>query len=38
MTPEDYLIPSTPADPMPRAELNQWRRGEPMHRVADIES
>lgn len=36
--PDDYLISSAPADPMPLAELNQWRRGEPMHRVADIGS
>src|SRR5215813_14229764 len=30
--PDDYLIPAT-RDPLPEAELNQWRRGEPMHRV-----
>lgn len=32
--PDDYLIPSsTSADPMPVAELNGWKRGDPMHRV-----
>jgi hypothetical protein len=36
--PEDYLIPSAPADPMPVAELNAWRRGERMHRVEYPES
>jgi hypothetical protein len=30
--PEDFLIPAL-ADPMPEAELNAWKRGEPMHRV-----
>jgi hypothetical protein len=35
--PEDFLIPS-PADPMPEAELNAWRRGDPMHRVEYTES
>src|SRR5215467_16175774 len=29
--PEDYLIPSPPADPMPEAQLSAWRRGDPMH-------
>jgi hypothetical protein len=36
--PEDYLIPSSPADPMPEAELNAWHRGDPMHRVEYPES
>jgi len=34
MVPEDYLIPS-PADPLPAAELNAWRRGDPAHQVID---
>jgi hypothetical protein len=29
---EDYVIPA-PADPMPIAELNEWRRGDPMHLI-----
>jgi hypothetical protein len=32
--PEDYLIP-TPADPMPIAQLNAWRRGDPNHQVVE---
>jgi len=32
--PEDYLIPAQ-RDPMPVAELNQWKRGEPTHRVTE---
>jgi hypothetical protein len=36
--PEDYLIPSSPADPLPEAELHEWHRGEPMHRVEYLES
>jgi len=32
--PSDFLVPA-PADPLPEAELHQWRRGEPMHRVVE---
>jgi hypothetical protein len=35
--PEDYLFPS-PSDPLPIAQLNAWRRGDPMHRVEYAES
>jgi hypothetical protein len=34
IVPEDYLIPS-PVDPLPAAELNAWRHGEPTHQVID---
>jgi hypothetical protein len=36
--PEDYLIPSSPVDPMPEAQLNAWRRGDPMHHFRYPES
>src|SRR5215471_3894487 len=36
--PEDYLIPSSPADPLPEAELNAWHRGDPMYLVQCPES
>ena|SRR5215472_9315513 len=34
MVPEDYLIPFQ-ADPLPAAELNQWRKEEPVHQVVE---
>lgn len=36
IVPKDYLIP-TPADPLPAAELNACRRGDPTHQVVGIE-
>jgi hypothetical protein len=32
--PEDFLIPNH-RDPLPAAEIDEWRRGDPVHRVIE---